>query len=835
MPHTDLSQPLWHQVLGDGCELTVVSAAHTQQCAMALSFAAGSHHEPAQYLGMAHFLEHLVFRGSNNYALDDGLMAFIQRNGGHVNAQTQAQQTLFHFQVQSPLFIQALERLVDMLVAPQLTEEMLRTEREVIDEEFALYCRAPQILMDAAIAPCLVGEHPLQRFYAGNRQTLQIEDAGFAQALADFHQLAYLRSPLQIVLVVPSAWPSWQESVLSALQPLTQLPRTRLAAPVPDLRVPQQALVQLSVPVPDEYLVVHVPINQAGQGLAELAQKTQHALALCMPQTFLAYAQQHGWCTGVNVRASYTAQAQGVLTVQLTSPQTQHAQLLAALRQWLQQWRVQLDTQQQRAYEQQAQTHRWLLMEPLHKAQQVLARGGLQSEGVSAQCLAALDAVLAALENGAVVQVHASAATVSGEYDQGLPLQIEHLKHNAKAAAVAVNVPQFRFPSDSAQSPQPVTQRATAAVDQPSSTEISTSPLAYHLSQYSPPSISQDLAVCYWGWSVADPQAVAQRLPSRLAALSELLSYNAVQWHTECTADTVFIRLTGPAAYVPVALNQILNLLETPFIAAPVPPSAHFALRRLLQRVPQALAGALAVPEQEAEIALATAPQSALWLGAAQYAQRLDSHYLQRLQPCNSAVDTPKAATGWQQVPDSGTEDVLLVVHIPLPATEIHHKDRLRIVNRVFAQHFQTALQRSLRDEQALCYAVFVLPYAEGEHEGLACAVQSSKVSAVQLLSEIRQCLAEFQARLPEYLQVLQADIRVQTAQLQQHSLGVERSSAMLFRHWREQRLTSGVQAEVQAQEHVNAELIARYCQALQEHSRWLLLSNQSADASVFG
>lgn len=834
MPHTDLSQPLWHQVLGDGCELIVVSAAQAQQCAMALSFAAGSHHEPVQYLGMAHFLEHLVFRGSNNYALDDGLMAFIQRNGGHVNAQTQAQQTLFHFQVGSALFIQALERLVDMLVAPRLTAEMLSTEREVIHEEFALYCRAPHILIDAAIAPCLLGEHPLQRFYAGNRHTLAIEDKDFAATLADFHQRAYLRSRLKIVVVVPSAWSSWQASVLAILQPLTHRERDVSASPVPDLRVPERAALQLSVPVSDEYLVVHIPINQAGEGLAELAQKTQHALALCMPQTFLAYAQQHGWCTGVNVRASYTAQAQGVLTVQLTSPQTQHAQLLAALRQWLQQWRVQLDTPQQRAYEQQAQTHRWLLMEPLHKAQQVLARGGLQSEGVSAQCLAALDAVLAALESGAVVQVHASAATVSGEYDQGLPLQIEHLKHNAKAAAVAVNVPQFRFPSDCAQSPQPVAQRATAAVDQSSSTEISTPTPAYHLSQYSPPSISQDLAVCYWGWSVADPQAVAQRLPSRLAALSELLSYNAVQWHTECTADTVFIRLTGPAAYVPVALNQILNLLETPFIAAPVPPSAHFALRRLLQRVPQALAGALAVPEQEAEIALAIAPQSALWLGAAQYAQRLDSRYLQRLQPLSQMVNISPAVTGWQQVHDGGTEDALLVVHIPLPATEIHHKDRLRIVNRVFAQHFQTALQRYLRDEQALCYAVFVLPYAEGEHEGLACAVQSSKVSAVQLLSEIRQCLAEFQARLPEHLQALQADIRVQTAQLQ-HSLGVERSSAMLFRHWREQRLTSGVQAEVQAQEHVSAELIARYCQALQEHSRWLLLSNQSADASVFG
>lgn len=824
MPHTDLSQPLCHQVLGRGCELTVVSAAHAQQCAVALSFAAGSHHEPPQYLGMAHFLEHLVFRGSQNYALDDGLMAFIQRNGGHVNAQTQAQQTVFHFQVQSPLFMQALERLVDMLVAPRLTAQMLRTEREVIHEEFALYCRAPQVLMDAAIAPCLVGKHPLQRFYAGHRQTLPVEDTGFAPALADFHQRAYLRSPLKIVLVLPSAWSSWQASVLATLQPLTHRVRDFSAPPVPDLRVPEHAALQLSMPVPDECLVVHIPINQAGQGLAELAQKTQHALALNMPQTFLAYAQQQGWCTDVSARASYTAQAQGVLTVQLTSLQTQHAQLFSALSQWLQQWRLKLGTEQQQAYEQQAQAHRWLLAEPLHKAQQVLAAGGLQHKGVSAECFAALDAVLAALDSGAVVQVHTGAADVDSVYDQGLPMRVQRLKCKTPMTA-AEQMPQFMFPSDIANS------QVSDDVHHSSATHAA----AEQFSQYQPASIAQDLAVCYWGWTVPDPQTVAQRLPSRLADLSELLSYNAVQWHTECTADTVFMRLTGPAAYVPVALKQILNLLETPFVAAPVAPSAQFALRRLLQRVPQALSGALAVPEQETEIALATAPQSALWLGAAEYAVLLEARYLKRLQPLSHAADTSPTVTGWQQVHDNSTEDALLVVHIPLPAEDIQHKDQQRLLNRVFAQHLQTAVQRTLRDEQALCYAVFVLPYAEGEHEGLTCAVQSSKVSAAQLLSELRQCLAEFQARLPEHLQALQADIRVQTAQLQQHSLGMERSSAMLFRHWREQRLTSGVQAEVQAQEYVSAELIERYCQALQVHSRWLLLSNQSADASALG
>ncbi len=268
---------------------------------------------------------------------------------------------------------------------------------------------------------------------------------------------------------------------------------------------------------------------------------------------------------------------------------------------------------------------------------------------------------------------------------------------------------------------------------------------------------------------------------------------------------------------------------------AAVAPRGHFALRRLLQRLPHALADAIpvAAPKQEAEIALAAASQSAVWLGSAQYAQVLESRYVQRLQPLSSILSRSEAATGWQQVHDSGSDDALLVVYIPLSATDIKEKDCLRLLNRVFAQHLQTALQRSLRDEQALCYAVFVQPYAEGEHDGLALAVQSSKVSAAQLLSEIRQCLADFQTQLSVHIEVLLADIAVQTTQLQQGGLGLERISTMLFRHWREQRLGVGLQDEVHAQAYVSADLIEHYCQALQVRSRWLLLSNQAENKLV--
>lgn len=495
-------------MLAEGCELTVLSAVESQQAALALSFATGSHDEPVQYLGMAHFLEHLVFRGSDNFATDDGLMAFIQRKGGRVNAQTQAAQTLFHFQVESPLFLEALARLVDMLVAPSLESATLVSEREVIHEEFKMYCQAPQILLDAALAPCLLTDHPLQRFYAGSCETLPIEDAAFASTLATFHQDAYLYSPLKIVLVLPHEWSQWQSHVLGILQPLTHMPRKRVARVLPDLQVATEAALKVNVPCADNELVLHIPINQHGQGVSELADKMQHALALTMDGMFLTYAQQQGWCSAIKVRAAYQAGEQSVLSVCFSHASAQSNALLSAFMQWLKQWRVQLQTAKQRLYEQQAQAHRWLVAEPLHKAQQLLTSGWAVDQGVSTECLAAIDAVLAAVTARAFVHVFASADDLAGSYDQGLPLKIEPVLHAGNHMVTTLDVPRFLFASDLTAS--------ASKVNHTVATEL------VHLRRYQPVSFPQGLATCYWGWSLEQPQAVGQSLGARLADLLDI-------------------------------------------------------------------------------------------------------------------------------------------------------------------------------------------------------------------------------------------------------------------------------------------------------------------------
>ena len=802
--------------LANGCQLQVLEAVDAQQCALALSLAAGSHDEPAAHLGMAHFLEHLVFRGSCNYPLDNGLMAFMQRSGGHVNAKTQARETLFHFQTKPSLFVDALKRLVDMLVSPRLEDEMLITEREVLNEEFHLYCRAPQILMDAALGFCLLGEHSLQRFYAGNRQTLSIENTDFAASLRAFHQRAYLRSKLKIVLVIPDGWGKWQDQVLAVLQPLICQPRHEQSQTLPRLAVPADCEIKLELPIAEPFFVLHIPINSCAEGLQELAEKMQHALVLRFAQSFLDYAQKQRWCSAIAVRAPYVAQGQGVLTLEFKRLSAELDGILPAFRQWLEQWREQLRSPEQQAYELQAQLRRWSRADSLRKAQQILT-GCWPLQGVTAECLAALDRVIEAVHSDAFVQVHAGPEQVFGVYDAGLPLNVER---EGQGRRDIIN------PATGGSAPFVVGLTVPTA----NMCELRTALCSteYALAQYHPLGFPKDIAVCYWGWSVHDPKGTEQSLQARLTSLVEQFSYHAVHWQVEVLPGHVFLRITGPADYLAVAISQILTELEQPLVDVPFVASSPFALRRLLQRLPGLLVNT-DNPSATTEIALPSQPQAALWLGDANSAMQLSPFYLKRLKNLSVVKDAQLLATGWHQVSACATDDSLLIVHIPLPAIGMLEQDRMRVINKVFAQHFQSVLQRRLRDELGLCYAVFVMPHVQVEREGLVCAVQSSKVEAHLLLKEISQCLMTFLQGQRECLPATHADILLQISQLEQGAQHVEHLSHRLFRRWSEQRLEKDAKEEDTTAQLLTFADIEKYYDAIQDEKSWFILSNQHA------
>ena len=84
-----LNHPRPHtETLANGLRVTLRHAPNLKRCAAVLRVAAGSHDVSLAWPGMAHFLEHLLFLGTERFPAGQGLMAYVQSHGGQVNART---------------------------------------------------------------------------------------------------------------------------------------------------------------------------------------------------------------------------------------------------------------------------------------------------------------------------------------------------------------------------------------------------------------------------------------------------------------------------------------------------------------------------------------------------------------------------------------------------------------------------------------------------------------------------------------------------------------------------------------------------------------------------
>jgi coenzyme PQQ biosynthesis probable peptidase PqqF len=176
-----------------------------KRSAAALRVAAGSHDVPLAWPGLAHFLEHLLFLGTERFPADEGLMAYVQSHGGQVNASTRERTTDFFFELPTQAFSAGLERLSDMLAKPRMNPDDQLREREVLQAEFIAWSQDPAAQQQFAVYEGLPAEHPLRGFHAGNRDSLQVEQPAFQQALKDFHQQFYQTGQMTLSLVGPQS------------------------------------------------------------------------------------------------------------------------------------------------------------------------------------------------------------------------------------------------------------------------------------------------------------------------------------------------------------------------------------------------------------------------------------------------------------------------------------------------------------------------------------------------------------------------------------------------------------------------------------------------------
>jgi nardilysin len=101
-----------------------------------LSVSVGSFSDPPEAQGLSHFLEHLVFMGSERFPDENAYDAYLQQHGGGSNAYTEAEQTVFHFDCAPSAFHGALQRFAAQFEAPLCAESATEREVRAVDSEF---------------------------------------------------------------------------------------------------------------------------------------------------------------------------------------------------------------------------------------------------------------------------------------------------------------------------------------------------------------------------------------------------------------------------------------------------------------------------------------------------------------------------------------------------------------------------------------------------------------------------------------------------------------------------------------------------------------------------
>jgi zinc protease len=189
------------QALDSGLTVVLLPRADAESIATVMCYQVGSRDEKSNEAGLAHFLEHMMFKGSAHYP-PGAIDSVTQGLGGTNNAFTSHDVSAYHFQFERSSWEEALRIEADRMRGLSLLPEEVESEREVILEEIRMVEDDPWDALEQAVARRLFGCHPYGRPVLGTSQSLRGLDGA---ALDSFHRRHY--RPERAVLVAAGGLP----------------------------------------------------------------------------------------------------------------------------------------------------------------------------------------------------------------------------------------------------------------------------------------------------------------------------------------------------------------------------------------------------------------------------------------------------------------------------------------------------------------------------------------------------------------------------------------------------------------------------------------------------
>lgn len=299
----------------------LVSDPAADKAAAALDVAVGSGSDPIDRLGLAHYLEHMLFLGTDKYPNPDDYQQFIANHGGSQNAYTSFDHTNYFFDIAADQLEGGLDRFAQFFIAPRFDPQYVAREINAVHSEYSSKMlddfRRGYDVFKQQLNP----RHPMAKFSVGSLESLAAD--GDYQALRNqlmaFYQQHYSANKMRLVVYGAesldtlqgwveekfSAIPNYQRGDIVIREPLF----TAGALPVRVGVVPHRALrrLNLSFPVPDtqsEY--TSKPFSYIGEVLGHEGEGS-----------LLSHLKQQGWVDALSAGQSVQYRGGGMFAINM--------------------------------------------------------------------------------------------------------------------------------------------------------------------------------------------------------------------------------------------------------------------------------------------------------------------------------------------------------------------------------------------------------------------------------------------------------------------------------------------------------------------------------------
>ena len=264
-PHVTESN-IRRTVLANGVRLATERMPHVRSVAVGIWLTRGSRHEPSAFPGIAHFVEHMLFKGTPTRSAE-AIAQQVDSVGGQIDAFTSKEYAGYYLKVLDEHLPLAVDILADLICNPLFAEDEIEREKKVILEEIKMVEDTPDDLVHEMFAEGFWSNHPLGRPILGTPASVSSLDQ---KTLKQYFSETYVAANFVVVAVGNLEHERVQALLERALEgsPLRG-PDAEQSAPIvaPVIQVRKKDLEQSHIVFGTEALPQHHPERYAGYAL----------------------------------------------------------------------------------------------------------------------------------------------------------------------------------------------------------------------------------------------------------------------------------------------------------------------------------------------------------------------------------------------------------------------------------------------------------------------------------------------------------------------------------------------------------------------------------------